>query len=128
MRSILPLLGLFLISLTSVPPQKVLQVQMTEFAFRPRVISFSVGSLVTLHFVNRGQLAHQFETDYLHVFPAVITDDKMRVEIRGLDFVRLEPRASGTLTFFARRRGRFPFACTIEGHREAGMEGILEVR
>jgi uncharacterized cupredoxin-like copper-binding protein len=28
--------------------------------------------------------------------------------------------------FTPRRKGRFPFACTIEGHREAGMVGVLE--
>jgi uncharacterized cupredoxin-like copper-binding protein len=101
---------------------------MTEFAFRPTLIRVPAGTLLTLRFVNRGQIAHQFETAYLRATPVVVTDAALHVEAPGLDFVRLEPGASASLRFFARQRGRYSFACTIEGHREAGMVGRLEVR
>jgi len=46
----------------------------------------------------------------------------------GDGLVRLDPGGSSRLEFLPRRKGRFAIACTIEGHREAGMHGILEVR
>lgn len=103
-------------------------IEMVEFAFRPSVIRVQAGHLVTLRFVNRGQIAHQFGADYLRTVPVVSSDSRMRVDAPGLETLRLQPGESATIQFVPRRRGRFQFACTIEGHREAGMEGVLEVR
>jgi len=103
-------------------------VEMVEFAFRPAAIRAKAGQSVTLRFVNRGQIAHQFGADYLRIVPVVSSDSRMRVEAPGLEALRLQPSESATIQFVPRRRGRFQFACTIEGHREAGMVGVLEVR
>lgn len=103
-------------------------VEMTEFAFRPAMIRVSAGRSVTLRLINRGQIAHQFVTDVLRTRPVIVTNSRIYVETPGLDVLRLQPGESATLTFTAGQRGRFPFACTIEGHRERGMEGVLEVR
>ena len=105
-----------------------LRIDMTEFAYRPSRIQLTAGRPAKLVFVNRGQIAHQFETDYLRNVPARITDPSVYIESPGVDILRLEPGRSATLIFTPRARGRFTFACTIEGHREAGMKGILEVR
>ena len=106
----------------------VIRIEMEEFVFRPSVIRVTAGRPVRLVFANRGQIAHQFETDYLRQIPAHVMDVTLSVEASGLDLVRLAPGGSATVEFLPRRRGRFIFACTIEGHREAGMHGVLEVR
>lgn len=115
-----------------VPPQpgmpRVVRVEMTEFAFRPAVISLAAGRAVRLVFVNRGRLAHQFQTEYLRTLPVRIMDDSTLVEAPGAAFVRVEPDATASIEFYPRRPGRFAFACTIEGHAEAGMRGVLDVR
>lgn len=103
-------------------------VEMVEFAFRPAAIRVKAGQSVTLRFMNRGQIAHQFGADYLRTVPVFSSDSRMRVEASGLEALRLQPGESATIQFVPRRRGRFQFACTIEGHREVGMEGVLEVR
>jgi uncharacterized cupredoxin-like copper-binding protein len=105
-----------------------LRIEMTEFTFRPAVLRLTSGQPVRLLLVNRGQIAHQFETDYLRKVAVTIVDATMHVESSGLDVVRLEPGTMATIEFVPRLRGRFSFACTIEGHREAGMVGVLEVR
>ena len=106
----------------------VVQVEMTEFAFHPSVVRLAAGRLVTLVLVNHGLLAHQFETAYLRTVPTLVTDDTMHVETFGTRLVRLQPGIIATITFLTAVRGRVPFACTIEGHREAGMVGVLDVR
>lgn len=108
--------------------EALLRIEMTEFAFRPAIIRLTPGRPSRLLFVNRGQIAHQFETAYLRGIAARIVDATMHVETSGVDFVRLGPGGSAKVEFLPSQKGRFPFACTIEGHREAGMHGILEVR
>ena len=102
-------------------------VEMVEFAFHPATIRVRVGQSVMLRFVNRGQIAHQFVADFMRTVPVIANDSMMRVEVPGLDSLRLQPGESATLQFVPRRRGRFQFACTIEGHQEAGMRGVLDI-
>jgi uncharacterized cupredoxin-like copper-binding protein len=109
-------------------PASVVSVEMIEFAFHPAVIRLSAGRPATLVLENRGQLAHQFETSYLRTVPTVVVTDALRVEASGITVVRLQPGATAKVTFVPTMRGRFSFACTIEGHREAGMAGDLEIR
>jgi uncharacterized cupredoxin-like copper-binding protein len=108
-------------------PQAV-QIDMAEFVFRPALVRLTAGRPVRLTLVNRGQIAHQFATDYLHDTPARVWAPPLTVEARGVDAVLVAPGGTAALEFLPVRRGRFTFACTIEGHREAGMRGVLEVR
>jgi uncharacterized cupredoxin-like copper-binding protein len=101
---------------------------MREFAFQPATIRLAAGEPVRLVLVNQGQIAHQFETRYLHAVPVRVTGDALAVEAAGLDATRLDPDGTARLQFVPRRRGRYVFACTIEGHQEAGMRGTLDVR
>ena len=105
-----------------------IEVEMGEFRFRPAVIHLEAGRYTTLQFVNRGQLAHQVETVAFRRLPMTIVDPQSHIETSGLEILRLQPGAAATLRFTPRVRGRFRFACTIEGHQEAGMTGVLEVR
>lgn len=105
-----------------------IRVEMVEFAFRPAVIRVQAGRLIALRLVNRGQIAHQFETVALRTVAVTVADNQIDVEAPGLQMVRLQPGASATVQFLPRQRGRFPIVCTIEGHREAGMVGVLEIR
>jgi uncharacterized cupredoxin-like copper-binding protein len=66
--------------------------------------------------------------DYLRGTLIDLENPTVRVESLGLDRVRLAPGASIRLEFYPRAKGRAEYACTIEGHREAGMRGVLEIR
>ncbi len=101
-------------------------VEMREFAFRPALLRVPAGRPVTLHLVNRGQIAHQFETAALQGLALTVSDEQLRLEGISVEILRLQPGASAAVSFTPHRKGRFPFACTIEGHREAGMVGVLE--
>lgn len=109
-------------------PTQIVRVEMAEFAFHPAAIALTAGRPVRLVFANRGRLAHQFQADYLRALPARVWDDATLAEVPGLTFVRVEPAGTASIEFYPRRRGRFAFACTIEGHSEAGMRGVLEVK
>ncbi len=111
------------------PPAPVtIRIEMVEFTFHPSAIQLTAGRPVRLVFVNRGQIAHQFDTGYLRGVPLRVADGTLTAEVSGLEVLRVQPGAAATIEFLPRQRGRFIFACTIEGHREAGMHGVLEVR
>ncbi|MDR7467339.1 MAG: cupredoxin domain-containing protein [Armatimonadota bacterium] len=103
-------------------------VEMTEFRFRPTTILLRAGRPAVIRLVNRGQIAHQFQAAALHRLPVTVVDTQTRIEAPGLEILRLQPGATATLSFVPRAGGRMPFACTIEGHQEAGMTGALVVR
>lgn len=58
--------------------------------------------------VNRGQIAHDFAID-------------------GKTSKLYQPGKTGSLTVVFRKAGRYPYKCTVPGHAEAGMEGVLTV-
>jgi uncharacterized cupredoxin-like copper-binding protein len=133
MRSILVLaaaaaLTLPVLAAAQVPKPVAVEVDMVEFAFRPSVIRLEAGRPARVVLRNRGQIAHQLVTDYLRKVPVRLVDATLDAEMPGLEVVRLEPGGWARLEFFPRQKGRFAFACTIEGHREVGMHGVLEVR
>jgi uncharacterized cupredoxin-like copper-binding protein len=106
----------------------VVRITMREFAFQPSVVRLAPGQTVRLVLANEGQIAHQFESAYLRAVPVRVGDDRLSVDAPGLGAARLNPEGAAWLEFVPRRRGRFGFACTLEGHREAGMAGTLDVR
>jgi uncharacterized cupredoxin-like copper-binding protein len=108
------------------PP--VIRIEMAEFAFRPAEVRLAAGRPVRLLLVNRGQIAHQVEAAYLRRLPATVIGPALRVEASGLDLVRVDPGGSVRVEIVPHARGRFAFACTIEGHEEAGMRGYLDIR
>jgi uncharacterized cupredoxin-like copper-binding protein len=106
----------------------VIRVEMKEFAFRPSLIRLSVGVPAVIDLVNKGQIAHQFDAPVLRRTPVTATGGGLRVEATGAEFVRVQPGQTARVSFVLRAPGRFPFSCSIEGHAEAGMVGVLEVR
>lgn len=94
----------------------------------PSVVRVQKNRPIRLLLVNQGQIAHQFEADYLRREATRLVGETFHVEVNGLDVLRLQPSSWSRIQFTPRRGGRFTFACTIEGHQEAGMKGTLVVR
>jgi uncharacterized cupredoxin-like copper-binding protein len=126
--SLLAAAALTLLLSAGAQTQSVILIEMSEFAFRPATIHLTASRPVRLVLANRGQIAHQFETGYLRPLPMTIVSDTLHVEVPGIDVIRLDPGGTARLEFLPRKKGHFVFFCAIEGHREAGMQGVLEVR
>ncbi len=49
--------------------------------------------------------------------------------VEGLDiFVENGGGQTSVVAFSADQSGSFPFFCTVPGHREAGMEGVIRIQ
>lgn len=82
-------------------------VVMKEFRFVLSVRSVHVGP-VTFRLVNRGHLSHDFK-------------------IAGKKSAVIAPGKHGLLRVRFRKAGRYPYRCTLPGHADAGMKGVLKV-
>lgn len=83
----------------------------SEYKLDPADPSTAAGS-VTFNVTNDGQIAHNFEVE----------GNGVEEEVETID-----PGASGTLTIDDLKPGSYEIYCSIEGHRDLGMEGTLTV-
>ncbi len=80
-----------------------------DFRFSPDTIQVGLGDLVKIKFTNPDSIPHLIE---LTAFQ---------------QHIALVPGGEFTLIFLADKSGTFPFVCSVPGHEEAGMVGILIV-
>ncbi|MDR7484031.1 MAG: cupredoxin domain-containing protein [Armatimonadota bacterium] len=91
-----------------------------EFEFVPKEITVAVGQPVQLTLVNKGKVEHDLHIEALGVaVPPKGKDPAANVLATG---------KSATATFTPARKGRFEFWCTVPGHKEVGMKGVLIVK
>jgi plastocyanin len=84
----------------------------TDLAYEQKDASATAGS-VTINFDNQQSLQHD-----------VKVEDSAGTELGGTDLVS-SGTATGTVDLQA---GTYTFFCSVPGHREAGMEGTLNVK
>ncbi len=72
-------------------------------------IRVKVGDKVVITFINEGTVPHDF------FIPGLITEEMGWIP----------PGESGTVSFIARSPGRFDYICSVPGHAELGMRGVL---
>jgi uncharacterized cupredoxin-like copper-binding protein len=83
-------------------------VKMTEFKFALTKASVRRG-VVVFRLANAGTVPHDFK-------------------INGKKSPLVAPGKTATLTVTFTKRGKYPYECTVAGHAQAGMKGILAVR
>ena len=83
----------------------------TEFQYDPNAVSATAGSTVKLILQNKGTVEHDINIDAL-----------------GLTMDLVKPGQTGELTVPNVAAGSYQFWCTVAGHKEAGMTGVLEVK
>lgn len=83
-----------------------------EFVFTPKEVTVPAGQPLAVTIVNKGRIEHDF-----HI-------EAMGVKTSSL----IPPGKSVTLTFTPAKKGSLEFACTIAGHKEAGMKGVIIVK
>ena len=85
------------------------QVKGGEFFFRLSTKSIAKPGKVTFVFKNVGHVAHDFK-------------------INGKVTPLLQPGKTAKLVVTFKKKGKYPYLCTVPGHAEAGMKGVFTVR
>jgi plastocyanin len=98
------------ISPTIIQTQKVI-IEGNEFAFTPSRITLKKGQVAEITFRNTGPFPHNLAIADLNVKTKTIQSGEQ-----------------DTIQFTPDKTGQFAFICTVPGHADKGMKGILTVQ
>jgi uncharacterized cupredoxin-like copper-binding protein len=85
------------------------QVKGGEFFFRLSAKSAAKPGKVAFSFKNIGHVRHDFK-------------------INGKKTPLIQPGKTAQLVVTFKKKGTYPYLCTVPGHAEAGMKGVFKVR
>jgi uncharacterized cupredoxin-like copper-binding protein len=97
------------------PAQVSLRVQASEFDFQPRTLALSAGQPTRIEFANGGVTEHSLV---------------VKAPDGASDWIHLHagPDQVDAGTYRIDQPGEYPLLCTIPGHTEAGMVGLVVVK
>lgn len=87
-----------------------IKVSASEFAFSPPTLSIKAGEKVRITFQNNGKLPHNLTVDKL-----------------GLATKTIGPGQTDTQEVTAGQSGTFVMYCSVDAHRQKGLEGSIKV-
>ncbi len=105
-----------------------------EFSFEPNAFEVNSGQPVEITFENKGTVEHDFSIRDIDLAeqPTTTGDTHMSGGHMMADQPKVHVAAAagsrGTLTFTPTKPGQYEFYCTLAGHKEAGMVGVLTVK
>ena len=105
------------------------EVSATELSFTPTQVTAKVGQQITVSFANVGAVEHDWAVMNLPAREVHASGeahgahDEMAPEVH----VAAKPGGRAELTFTPDKAGRYTIVCTVPGHADAGMMGMLTV-
>lgn len=111
----------------------------TDLAFSADQMEVTAGQLVKITLTNEGALEHDFSIMAMpHTGEIHVESNEMGGETMGHDMSSMDEQpeihmaaaagGSSTIEFTPSTAGEYEFFCTIAGHKEAGMRGMLVVK
>lgn len=123
----------------STPPAggpRTIEVTATDaLTFEPSTVQVGVGETVRFVVTNQGATEHEFAVGDEST-AGMFTSDQMMTPMEGtggmehggaVAAVSLPGNATAEVTVTFQEAGSIPFACHLNGHDEAGMEGTITV-
>jgi uncharacterized cupredoxin-like copper-binding protein len=108
-------------------PQAITVVSTDDFVFDPDELTLTAGQPVVITLDNSGgAIEHDFASDEMPVSD-VVEDGTAHEGDTTEVHVAADGGGSATLEFTPTEAGDYVFYCSVEGHREAGMEGTITV-
>ncbi|MDX1593059.1 MAG: cupredoxin domain-containing protein [Gammaproteobacteria bacterium] len=109
---------------------KTITVEIEEHLYTPENIQLEAGQPYKLELKNIGEEKHYFTAPAFYKSIATRKVQSRDGEVKAPYFKALEVLVGGQLDlyFVPVLTGEFPVYCTIDDHREKGMEGTLVVR
>lgn len=108
----------------------VVSVELHDHHYEPGQLRFEKGRPYILRLKNVGGQAHDMKgsTFFTAIVARMATSQAGRVITPYMRSIYVRPKQEIELWFVPVKSGTFDFFCTLEGHREAGMEGSVVIR
>ena len=117
------------------PTTQKLSVSAKEFAYTPATLEVTSGQPVEITLQNAGTMEHDFSITEIDLAGSPTSAGEMQSGhmMSGMGeqpklHVAAAAGGQGTLTFTPTRPGQYQFYCTVAGHKDAGMTGVLTVK
>ena len=110
---------------------KEIIVELDDDNYEPGEIVLKRGMAYRVHLKNIGVKAHDmvggsfFEEDAIAL--KMVSTKVGRVTADHINSVYIRPKNEAEIWFVALKVGQYSFFCSIPGHREAGMEGVVKI-
>ncbi len=117
-------------------PDAQLSVTANDITFTPDRLEAQVGQRVTLTLHNEAAIEHDFSIMDIPTTGEVTAGeadhdagghDMSDMEVQPDVHVAAPPGESASVEFIPAEPGEYEYVCTVTGHKEAGMTGILTV-
>ena len=102
-------------------PVVTLKLEMRDIAYGAEELRAPAGSVFAIAFRNRGVIEHDFTIEEFPGDTSDIAQGNERYDVHVL----LKRGESETLLLRVPESGQIAFWCSVAGHREVGMEGVL---
>ena len=109
------------------PANGALTIRAFEWGYEPETIVLRQGEEVRIVLDNDGEILHNLKIDGLE---AELIESRSTGPLTGDEnqlFVGADDGQQGTLVFVPQQSGEFTYYCTLQRHRQLGMEGTLIV-
>lgn len=108
---------------------QTVSVDIREFEYGPDEVRFKAGQPYKLVLRNAGEKKHYFTAPEFYQAIATRKVEAGKAEIKAPYFKAFELLPGGELELFfvAVDKGEYDVYCTIEDHRDQGMEGVLVI-
>lgn len=110
---------------------QTVRVEMTEHEYYPMDLVFKAGQPYKLELVNVGEKKHYYTApEFFKAIASRKVQSNKDGEIKAPYFLALEMMAEGgqlDLYFVPVTKGKYEVFCTIDDHREQGMEGSITI-
>ena len=111
---------------------KTVTVKIAEHSYTPEDLEFEAGQPYKLELVNVGKKKHYWTApDFFKAIATRKAQSNKDGEIKAPYFLALEMMAEGgqlDLYFVPVNKGTYEIICTIDDHREQGMEGTVTIK
>lgn len=114
-------------------PATDVTVEMTDFAYSPAAITIPAGEPVTLTIKNAGNIEHDFVVEKIDATTDMLQDSGSEAhhahgEEQNYDLhVSANAGETSVLELTVSEPGTYEVFCSVQGHKEAGMIGKLNV-
>ena len=99
---------------------------MEDIKYDKAALSVTAGQMITINLSNVGALEHDFTIDKIDA-KATLDGKDTKTEKHAMS-ARMKAKTSGKLEITPNAAGTFEYYCTVIGHKEAGMKGVLTVK